>query len=183
MTTIEVWTPIKNYEGLYEVSNLGRIKSLGKFNRNGTSYEKFIAREKIRSQSESKFGYMNVVLCKKGKSKTYRVHRLVAEAFIPNCDNKPHVNHKDYNRKNNCAYNLEWVTSKENCNYSLCHQPKIRRTRRDCKSGERYINYHKGHKKYVVNFKGERFGEYKTIEDAIKVRDKVLANYEKYSSN
>ena len=99
---IEIYKPIVGYEGLYEVSNLGNVRNL-KTN--------IILKQKI-----NKGGYMNVGLWKNGK-KTFLIHRLVAQAFIPNPDNKPEVNHKDEIKSNNCVYNLEWVTSKENANY------------------------------------------------------------------
>ena len=102
----EIWKPIKGYEGLYQVSNFGRVKSL-----------KF-GKEKILKQSiDKKTGYLHVVLCKNEILKTYYVHRLVAEAFIDNSDNLPQVNHKDENPQNNIYINLEWCDRKYNCNY------------------------------------------------------------------
>ena len=101
----EYWKPIKGYEGLYEVSNLGRVKSL-----------KF-GKERMLKVSKDKKGYLHVVLCKNGILKTYYVHRLVAEAFIDNTDNLPQVNHKDENPQNNIYTNLEWCDRKYNCNY------------------------------------------------------------------
>ena len=105
---MEIWKDIAGYEGLYQVSNLGRVKSLGN-NKN--------SKEKILKPFFNRDGYLLVNLCKEGKSKQYRVHRLVAQAFILNPEDKPEVNHKDEDKTNNKVENLEWVTSKENCNY------------------------------------------------------------------
>ena len=105
---MEIWKDIEGFEGLYQVSNLGKVKSL---NFNHTK------KEKILKLQSGKYGYLLVSLCKEGKGKTYQVHRLVAQAFIPNLENKPQVNHKDEDKTNNKVENLEWVTSKENCNY------------------------------------------------------------------
>ena len=101
----EIWRDIKGYEGLYQVSNLGRVRSL-KFDK-----------ERVLSAGNCKRGYLLVVLCKDGKPKPYKVHRLVAQAFIPNPDNLPQVNHKDENPTNNVVSNLEWCDSKYNNNY------------------------------------------------------------------
>lgn len=106
---IEEWKDVPNYEGLYQVSNLGRIKSLR--DKNGK------AREKILKLKLSKFGYYQICLCKNGKQKWYFVHRLVALAFIPNPNNLPQINHIDENKTNNYVENLEWCTSKYNSNY------------------------------------------------------------------
>lgn len=101
----EVWKDIKNYEGLYQVSNFGRVKSLRKIR--GIQIQK----EKILTSQLVKGGYYRVNLCKNGKCKCYLVHRLVAEAFIPEHFT---VNHKDGDKSNNTVDNLEWVTQKEN---------------------------------------------------------------------
>lgn len=100
----EVWKPIEGYED-YLVSNLGRVKSL-----------KF-GKEKILSPGHNGWGYLDVGLCKNGQKKHQLVHRLVALAFIPNPKNLPEVNHKNEDKTNNRADNLEWVSSKENINY------------------------------------------------------------------
>ena len=102
---LEIWRDIKNYEGIYEVSNLGRIKSIS---RNGTIKENRILKP------NKVMGYSQVGLQKYGTRKHKKIHRLVAEAFIPNPENKKEVNHKDGNKANNCVDNLEWVTTSEN---------------------------------------------------------------------
>lgn len=103
----EVWKDIVGYEGLYQISNLGRVKSLPRPKTKGG----------IMTQHADKRGYKVVVLSKQGKLKVCKIHRLVAEAFIPNPGNLPQINHKDENKQNNCANNLEWCTAKYNANY------------------------------------------------------------------
>ncbi len=103
----EIWKDIKGFEGFYQISSLGRIKSLGGWC--GTAKRK----EKIRSTSLTHDGYVKVRLLYQGQDKTMRVHRLVAEAFIPNPDNKDTVNHIDGNKQNNTISNLEWTNRTE----------------------------------------------------------------------
>lgn len=116
MNTIEEWKDIKDFEGLYKISNKGRIKALerkviGKFNSVRTIKEQYL------TPTDNGRGYMVVALYKNGKRYFKKVHRLVAEAFIPNPENKSEVNHIDGNKKNNYVENLEWVTTKENCRH------------------------------------------------------------------
>ena len=106
----EIWKDIQEYEGLYQVSNLGRIKS---FPRPGTRTKKI----RILKQTIGKHGYYCVVLYKNGKPKTKIVHRIVAETFINNKNNYNIVNHKDENSLNNNVSNLEWCSQKYNINY------------------------------------------------------------------
>lgn len=115
----EIWKDIKNYEGYYQVSNLGRIKSVDRYinQYNGYNYSTRIYKGKILKFSIGTRGYLKVVLQKERKVKTYNVHRLVAEAFIPNPNNLPQVNHIDENKLNNNINNLEWCSSKYNINF------------------------------------------------------------------
>lgn len=101
---IPVWKPVKGYEGLYVVSNTGQVRSL-------------IRCEKELKQNVTKRGYCSVELFRNKHSKRLLVHRLVAEAFVPNPDELPQVNHIDENPRNNFADNLEWCTAKYNMNY------------------------------------------------------------------
>ena len=98
----EIWKDIVGYEGLYKVSNLGRVKSLRLNKIMGTGNKR----------------YTHLILVKNKVKKTYDVHRLVAQAFIPNPLNKEQVNHIDGNKQNNCVDNLEWTTIKENMKHA-----------------------------------------------------------------
>jgi hypothetical protein len=109
---MEIWKEIQGFEGLYEASTYGRIKSLPKFvlNNRGGGYTK----EKIKSTQLNHKGYETVSLSKNGIDKRVFVHRLIALTFISNPDNKPQINHKDGNKLNNHYDNLEWNTNQEN---------------------------------------------------------------------
>lgn len=110
----EIWKDIKDYEGLYKVSNLGRVKSLISW----VPYtQKYTKKEKILKHRIEKSGYYCYCLTKNKVHKNYKEHRLVAEAFVPNPYNYPCINHKDENPQNNNAENLEWCTYKYNNNY------------------------------------------------------------------
>lgn len=113
----EIWKDIKGFEGLYQVSNLGRVKSLKKTVPHANYTRTFQSR--IMKQYTEKNGYARVGLFKYGKGYRKLVHRLVAQAFIPNPKLKPDVNHKDGIKTNNCIDNLEWCTPKENQKHSL----------------------------------------------------------------
>ena len=115
----EIWKDIEGYEGLYQVSSHGRVKSLEReyTQWNGSAQITRHTKEKIRGQFIERDGYAQVVLSKDGHAFTRRVHRLVAKAFIPNPDNLPFVNHKDETPSNNHVENLEWCTGIYNSNY------------------------------------------------------------------
>jgi hypothetical protein len=116
----EEWKDIKGYEGLYQVSNYGRIRSLDRYiiYKNGKVIFKRGQFKRIRKDSRDL--YMLVDLSKDDSRETKLVHRLVADAFIRNQNNLPQVNHKDENKKNNNADNLEWCNQKYNTNYGTC---------------------------------------------------------------
>lgn len=119
--TGEEWKDIEGYEGMYMVSNYGRIKSLGNGNSNNS-------KERILQPGENNRGYLQVDLCKESNKKMLTVHRLVANAFIPNPYNKPQVNHiseplydkanKDLAKKDNRVSNIEWCDNQYNKEYS-----------------------------------------------------------------
>lgn len=117
----EIWKDIKDYEGLYQISNYGRVKRLSKqkrnYNINTKNYDIIILPDKIVTPQLNQYGYYRIGLTKNGKRKCYSVHRLVAQSFIPNPENKLQINHKDENKQNNCVDNLEWRTAKYNANY------------------------------------------------------------------
>lgn len=111
----EEWRDIKGYEGLYQVSNLGRVRSLG-FTFIGKGGHLYSRPGKILKAKNDR-GYLSLTLCKDKKHTSALVHRLVAEAFINNPNNLPQVNHKDENPSNNKVDNLEWCDAKYNINY------------------------------------------------------------------
>ena len=121
------WNPIKGFEGLYNVNQDGVVMSIP---RNGTSKSvKYRSGTEMLSRGGKK--YRAIILAKNGSQKRFLIHRLVAESFIPNPENKPQVNHKDNNGLNNVLDNLEWVTPKENIQHAI--------------SSGSFDNYYKNH--------------------------------------
>lgn len=104
----EIWKDIQGYEGLYQVSSFGRIRSLQIGNRKG----------RIRIARAARNGYLYIVLSKKGKAHTIRVHKEVAKAFIPNPMNLNSVNHKNFDKTDNSIYNLEWMSLADNIHHA-----------------------------------------------------------------
>ena len=104
----EIWKPIKDYENEYEISNYGEVKSLARNTTKGKILKSFLQN-----------GYLRVMLSKNNKKRWYSIHRLVAETFILNSENKPQINHKDGNKLNNHVDNLEWCTASENIVHSI----------------------------------------------------------------
>lgn len=114
----EIWKDIAGYEGYYQVSNKGRIKSVNRVVKHTSSGYLTLKEKLIKCRANNRDGYIRCSLCKNKKVSTFLVHRLVAFAFIKNLENKPHINHLDEIKTNNVVENLEWVTQKENNDYS-----------------------------------------------------------------
>ena len=114
----EIWKDIPDYEGLYQVSNLGKVRSLDHVRKNGKENNHIcVSKGKILTPGKDNNGYMIVVLSKDGKTKSYRIHKLVASSFLNNKNNLKCINHKDEDKTNNNVNNLEWCTHKYNNNY------------------------------------------------------------------
>ena len=146
----EIWKDIKDYEGFYQVSNLGRIKSLERIVMG--RWKPIKIKEKILVAVNKK-RYLRVHLSKNNKKKLYSIHRLVAEAFIPNPNNYNEINHKDENILNNCVDNLEWCSRSYNINYGTRTQKTIDKV---CKAILQY------------DMQGNFIKELKTMNDAVR---------------
>lgn len=139
---MEQWKDIPGYEGKYRISNYGNVWNVKK--------DRYHEVEKIWS------GYLRTTLCKDGKAKHYSVHRLVAEAFVPNPNEYPQVNHVDEIKWNNKATNLEWVTGKQNANYGTRNEKLSRKMR----------NNHLSMPVVQLTTNGEVIAEYPSIAEA-----------------
>lgn len=116
----ETWKPIKGYEGLYEVSNLGNVRSVDKHLMCGKQY--CLLKGKPKKAYYTPMGYLMTDLYKNGQGKKYYLHRLIAEAFIPNPNNLPCIDHINTVRDDNRLENLRWCTKKENANNPLTRE-------------------------------------------------------------
>ena len=121
--TEEIWKSVPGYEGLYEVSNTGRVRSVDRYVVDSLGNRRFY-KGKVLSPGKDRCGYLFLVL----QGRRFSIHRLVAQAFIPNPDNLPQVNHRDENPSNDNVDNLEWCTAKYNSNYGT-RNDRIRTTR------------------------------------------------------
>lgn len=167
---MENWKDIKGYEGLYQISDCGRVKCLMMWDVNARGY---IERVKMMKPVDNGNGYLYVTLHKDNRRKNRYIHRLVAEHFIENPMSKRVVNHKDYNKHNNSVDNLEWVSQRENIVYSSERMKK--RHNFSTNTGERYISYRKDHGYYRLSSRcGGKEKVYKTLIEAVKERDKIL---------
>lgn len=164
---IEIWKDIKGYEGYYQVSNMGRVRSLDRI----VGKKRRLYKGRVIMERTHDNGYKFVRLNKDNRFYQPLIHRLVAKAFIPNPENKPTVNHIDENKKNNCVDNLEWATYKENCIHGTRNE-RIQRGR-DCRViGEKIkqTRKKKGLCKKVrrINPKNNTVVEYDSIMDAVR---------------
>lgn len=148
----EVWKAVVGYEGFYEVSNMGRVRSLDHITSNRLFKGKIMTQSnKLEQNNRHSFPYKSVKLTKNGKGKMRLVHRLVAEAFIPNRDNLPFINHKDENPSNNNVDNLEWCTPKYNVSYGGLPQ---------------YLSEVNGREVMQFSLKGEFITKYNSLQKA-----------------
>ena len=167
----EIWKDIKGYEGHYQVSNLGKVKSLFRVVPHKLKGKKTIS-EMILTPRIGDTKYLRVGLCKNGKphDKTFYVHRLLASAFIPNPENKPQINHKNGIRIDNRIENLEWCTGKENCIHSY-----------------RVLNRGNYRKVVLINNKGLIIKEFDTVRMAEKlnnvISDTIIRRCKKHIKN
>ena len=165
----EIWKPIKGYEGLYEISNYGQVKSN---KREGT--KGLLMKPLVVPLND----YYKVKLCKNGKERKYSIHRLVAETFVPNPNDKPQVNHKNGNKHDNYFENLEWVTCSENLHHA--YRTGLRKTRKvvqilDDKIIKIYRNCHKASADTGIG--------YPNIYYVLHGRNKFAGGYEWYYFN
>ncbi len=130
---VEVWKDIEGYEGRYQISNLGNVKSL-MYRGKGC--------ERNLTPKVNNCGRLWVELFLNGKKKQFLIHRLVAKAFIPNPQNLPQINHIDENTKNNCVENLEWCTGAYNIRYYHERHPDAARNRKHSQNYRRRVNIH-----------------------------------------
>lgn len=173
---MEVWKDIKGYEGFYQISSCGRIKSIGFIKSLFGKEYKHIKRDLILTPTDNGNGYLIVFLKKRGVRKNHYVHRLVAEHFVENPKLKKCVNHKDYNTKNNNADNLEWVTQKENIHHSAERMKHPKKICKQSNTGEKYIT--KRGEKYRVVVKQHNVDKtLATLDEAIKYRNEVLYGF------
>ena len=162
----EIWKDIIGFEGLYQISNYGNIKSCKRYV--NSRFVKRVVNEKLLSLAKDRDGYLMAILCKNGIKKTVKVHRLVANAFIDKIDGKLFVNHIDSNKSNNILNNLEWVSNLEN----ICHS-KLK-----MKTTSKYIGVYFNKRDNVfratarVNSKIISLGSFKTEEEAYESRVK-----------
>lgn len=115
----EIWKEIPRYNGAYLISNFGNMKSTERYCYHGD--KPWLVKERLLSKVVGHTGYIEYQVTYNKKHRSEKAHRLVAEAFIPNPENKPHINHKDGNKQNNHVENLEWCTEKENVIHAYHH--------------------------------------------------------------
>lgn len=158
---IEIWKDIPGLEGRYQMSNLGRCKSLERIDPNGKKVNEKILKPIVRKSGYVYYGGHGA----NGKVVQLRAHRVVAQLFLPNPENKPTVNHLDENKQNNRADNLEWATVKENTNYGSCIEKRVANRRVDAKNRRMKVVQ-------IDKDTGKIVRTYNSITEALKVLGK-----------
>lgn len=173
----EIWKDVVGYEGYYQVSNLGRVRSVPRrVARDNNGFTRHVD-GRVMKGTDNGHGYLIVSLNREGKRKNHYIHRLVAAAFCENPDVKPHINHLDHNRSNNVCSNLEWCTVRENIGYSahLMRHPKVKAKKSN--TGIKYIcrTKNKGREVYKVCHKQKRINRhFKTLDEAVSFLEGVV---------
>lgn len=165
----EEWKTIEGYEN-YQISSLGRVKSLN-YGRTG--------KEKIIGIHKDKKGYIIYRLYRNGEIQQYKAHRLVASAFIPNPNNLPQVNHKDENKQNNCASNLEWCDAKHNNNYGTRNE-RVSKSHKGVRLSKEHIeNSAKARQKPIIqlSLNGEFIKQWNSAKQAGKELNINASNF------
>lgn len=173
----EVWCDVNGYEGLYQVSNLGRVYSIKRDVNQGKYGNERTVGGYLLKPTDNGHGYLVVGLRNGNKRKSFYIHRLVAEHFIPNGDGYEYVNHKDYNTHNNHADNLVWCTQRQNIRYSAHKMRKPHKQWKVAATGEKYIYFRDG--RYRLSIRNIIDKSYPTLEEAVGAREVVLSG-EKY---
>lgn len=179
IVTSEKWKDISGYDGIYQISNKGNVKSIDRTIIQWCKHNKYIERlikGKPLTATDNGYGYLIVSLNKNNKRKNHYIHRLVAEHFIGKIDEGYVINHKDYDKYNNTADNLEIVTQKENIIHSIPNMEGPNRRFKDYK--KRYIRYRSN--RYEVTVKKEYIGTYRTLQEAIDARDLAIESFDYY---
>ena len=178
----EIWKSVNGYEGLYEISNCGRIKSLT-FRKCVHGIDTISSADRILKPTDNGNGYLIIGLYKDKKRKNHYIHRLVAEHFNDNSFALPVVNHLDHNKRNNTPDNLEWCTAQHNTQYSSFKRKGPRANCRKTNTGEKYISKVKQDKpsKYRLTIAPKGICKYfKTLEEAVAYRNEVLKDGKEY---
>lgn len=173
----EIWTDVNNYEGLYQVSNLGKVYSLPRQVRQGNHGRMRAVGGELLTATDNGNGYLIVSLRYGNKRKNHYVHRLVAEHFVPNCTGGEYVNHKDFDKYNNHAENLEWCTQRYNVLHATDRMRKPHKSWKTSGTGEKYIYHRYGH--FRLSIRGKIDKLFPTLEEAVRVRE-VILNGEEY---
>lgn len=169
---MEKWQDIKGYEGLYQISNLGNVKSLTRIVNQGKYGKQRIIAEKVMMVNNNGNGYLIVALWKNSKRKQHYIHRLVAEHFVEKANASANVvNHIDFNIRNNIASNLEWVTQAENVRHSVNRMRKPRTVTKSA-TGHKYIYPRNGRFRVCIPQHSER--SFSFLEDAIAYKGVVM---------
>lgn len=180
----EEWADIKGYEGWYQVSTMGRVRSVDRKIEQWSRYGHNIIRNvkgKVLSATDNGNGYLIVGLAKNQQGENRYVHRLVAETFIENQENLPEVNHIDFDKHNNAIDNLEWVSRIENIHHSISNMCVPKKMKLPG-TGERFITKKKNKYRLMVQRKGMQYEKlFPTLQEAVEAREVLLGGGQHYA--